>query len=1075
MKRSRPPKMHLLAFSAALFFASPAASAQGKFTNFETPHTKPITTATVFLESISKEVVLVCNSADNSVEIYDAAAPFKFYQRVPVGLGPTSVRWNAVNSCFYTCNFDGDSVSRVKLDLEPAGTGFVPVGSLLKTTHVGDQPADIGFDGSGVIAAVTLSGRSESVLVNANSLDTIVSSVLTALEPSITNGTAVAPKAPRQVAVLPDGRSFVLNHMGTGPAPGGAAIPRVDVDLWFQDPAAPTGIPGVLGRQIGGLGTTNEGFAINAAGDTMVVVGTRAMNEAPTATGEAGVSALPFGFVESHMWIVDITPSLTGTVPTVIAEAPFGATPTLPLMSRNLNRDYASAVSAAVGFSDAVSQPSDVALIESEGEIDIIAVTMFHSDKVVLYQVNSNVNGGYVETQINLTTLPGYSTSGPSGITYNAVEDLLYVTCRLDSSLHTIDPRTFAVTSRALNNDPTPQYIRDGRKFLYDADFSSGSGFVSCASCHINGTTDGLPWDLGTPGGLAIPGPVDGLVNPFTPAVFPGPKGPMITQTLQGLVNYEVNKDAQYLFSNAPYHWRGDKPGFSDFDVAFKGLLQRPQGVLGFAEMSTFTDFINSIVHPPNSEQPIDRMVAGSIDDSDPDNPFNPLNTGAKLGLQIFHNFPSDGQGPFGVSCASCHTLPDGSDNLLTEAFSFPTPISQPFETAALRNLVPRESHLRRTNDTAGPFAAVSNFGLTHGGIGLGLVEQQAINFFVDSSAFKFPGFGFNAMGQFVPSLQRPQFASALIQYTRELDWCMAPGVGRAYTLDPAKPLDAAIAFTQFEAQVEDANIGLSVIVRTGSTYRGFFYDLTQSPPAYREEGTANFLTSLALTALAAPVGDAVILQGTAPGNERRIASPTGIASTIAGASAPSNLTLEPMAPMSYHVDIPKLTAFTGITPGTAPPVSGRLSSWALKTLQFAVLGNFGIPATPNHQPPRRFRVTGDNIRPGAQLVIGVRDTTMAGARDHILVLDIYPTKYISNGRIVWESEEELGPILTLAMLNGGPWAPGVLGTLLRNVPGSGALLTPLSSNKFPVAVVNEDGTVNSPILGAVLQVQDAR
>ena len=56
------------------------AYAQGRFANFETPQTHPIDIA----EVEGKEYVLVCNTPDNSIEIYEAAPPHAFVQRVAV-------------------------------------------------------------------------------------------------------------------------------------------------------------------------------------------------------------------------------------------------------------------------------------------------------------------------------------------------------------------------------------------------------------------------------------------------------------------------------------------------------------------------------------------------------------------------------------------------------------------------------------------------------------------------------------------------------------------------------------------------------------------------------------------------------------------------------------------------------------------------------------------------------------------------------------------------------------------------------------------------------------------------------
>ncbi len=1071
MKRTICLKIRPLKIAAAALLLSPMLCAQGKFTNFETPHVKPITTARVTNGTDSFDLVFVCNSADNSVEIYDAQnvnGIHQFFQRVPVGLGPATVRWNEENSSFYTCNFDGDSVSRVKMDIVGTGASAKPFGSLIVTTKVGDQPSDITFDTALGNAAITLSGRSALVVHDMNTLVLKYDDfLLTAGDPTVSlpfQPEAVGVKAPRQLQLLNGGRSFVLNFMSDFLVNAGG----VDVDLWYFDPTiTPAPAPaGVGGFQMGGLGSTNQAFAINSAEDTMVVVGTRAQNLVHF--GESNVATAPFGFVESHMWVLDIP---AGSAPVLHGDAvpSPGTSPALP--NRNLNLDYSVSGGAAVTKAKALSQPSDVVLIENEqGDIQTIALTAFHSDKVTLLSPNPLVPGGYKEDQISLAvnSTPGgaYSVAGPSGIAYDSNTGLLYVTCRLDSTLRIIDPQTPTATPLTipLQNDPTPDYIRRGRQFLYDADETSGSGFVSCASCHVNGTTDGLSWDLGTSNLLSVPAGLDGFSGGPRYTDFPTNKGFMVTQTLQGLVNYEVNTDAQYLMTNAPYHWRGDQPGFEDFNPAFVNLMQR-MAQLDPSDMDDYTEFINSIVHPPNPEQPDDRIVEGSLDPNDPDDPSTA--TGAQLGLQIFHNFPSDGNGT--VSCASCHMLPEGSDNLLTFDSAVTTPFLQPTETAALRNLIPRESVLRRDNGTARPFVRLTNFGLTHGGF-TNAREQFAVNFFVEDGPFVFPG----------PATAEAAQIEAVTQYVREFDWGMAPTAGGAYTLDPTKPADNTYVFNLAEGQVLEANIGLAVIARTGTIYRGFYFDATQVPPSYREEGTNNFFTRAQIDALATPPGDMVMLQGTPPGNERRIAATNGIASLLTG-PAPANLVLEPMAPMTYHVEIPKLTSNVGISPGLTPDPEPNTSHWALVSLQISVNSMFGISTVPHHEPPRRFRVSGDNIRHGAKLVLGiptVKPNQTPGAPPEpvqFLVLDLLPTKYFSGDKQVWETEEELDPLMTMALLNGGPFADGVQDILDRNLQTPPVALDPTGWNYYAFGVANEDGTVNTGILYSPLTVQDVR
>src|SRR5262249_34749996 len=144
-----------------------------------------------------------------------------------------------------------------------------------------------------------------------------------------------------------------------------------------------------------------------------------------------------------------------------------------------------------------------------------------------------------------------------------------------------------------------------GRRFLYDAKFSSSHGDSACASCHVFGDFDSLAWDLGNPDNkvVADPGPfVSQLLDlitgkPIDP-IFHPMKGPMVTQSLRGLVNV------------GPMHWRGDRTGghdvpsvqpdsgsfdeheaFQQFRVGFTDLLGR-DSFIPQADMDAFSDFI---------------------------------------------------------------------------------------------------------------------------------------------------------------------------------------------------------------------------------------------------------------------------------------------------------------------------------------------------------------------------------------------------------------------------------------------------------------------------------------------------
>ena len=133
---------------------------------------------------------------------------------------------------------------------------------------------------------------------------------------------------------------------------------------------------------------------------------------------------------------------------------------------------------------------------------------------------------------------------------------------------------------------------------------------------------------------------------------------------------------------------------------------------------------------------------------------------------------------------------------------------------------------------------------------------------------------------------------------------------------------------------------------------------------------------------------------------------------------------------------------------------------------------NVGIPGL-RPEPPRRLRVTGEGLRPGARLLLGM--PTGAGPGSHpvrVLEFGLYPTGRMARGRRIWESVEELPALLQYALLSGGVHAPDVQAVLDRTV--TSPALAPTLWNRYAVQVINEDGRA-SPLTWQRLRVTDAR
>lgn len=1055
------------------------ASAQGTFVNFEDPQIKPITIAKV----AGQRFAVLCNTADNAVEVYQADAPFAYVLRVPVGQSPVTVRWNPSTSSLYTCNWLGDSITRI--DLEVAGGGLRS--RTVYTEFVGDEPSDIAFlpasDPAQQECYVTL--HSSGRLARHRTLDM---SEVTAPQHLLVGppGSESAVKMARRVEVLDDGRFFVLNHLG-GQLVSGSPY---DFGLYASTVGASTG------TSLAGVGTGNFNFAFDAPRNRMFVVSQIAKtNSEPIASPNQGVLALqtlPTGFVQTWLQVVNIDPSQ----PTTLVR-PQGAGPgPKPLYrSINLNQDYAQLGLVGLPQAQTLAQVTDVAVIADAEDLQYVVLAAFGSDRVAFLAPDGSAPSGWQVSLIDLRpTSPGGPNSnvGPRGLAYDPEGDdlvgptgLVWVQNRIDNSFAVIDPWTKAIRHQvALQWNPTPVAITTGRRFLYSARDTSGSATVSCSSCHIDGRTDALGWKLGI-----LHAPPNPIASQLKDTIGIGPtdefrsnKGTMVTQTLQGLVNSQVDAPRMPpVASNAPYHWRGDKARFQDFNEAFVNLQGRSQE-LTEGEMNAYTLFVNTIHHPPNPEQPRERVYGGVMGDPnaldttpDPNDPLAQPATGARYGLKLFH-IARNVEG--GRSCVHCHSLPEGSSNTLTERLDqegSPTTGSgdhalEPIEAAALRNLRAREMSIPQGFDVTTVPRWTGAFGLLHAGIytfppGFHEEKSYTTNDFIHRTFRNFADLHFTQVGRL----------SAVTEFVRQFDTGVAPIVGFTATIRRnTPPATTAAHFDLLEGQARAANAGVAVHIHlqdqlTGqTTTTGYYYD----PHADRyTQGTGPTVTRAQLTAPA--LGKWLVVQATPAGSERRVAMLIGTGGQPAPLSgpAPSNLTLLPMVPQ---------TAFEGIT--TLTVNWGNLAALPVRQVrhfQENMPGSFYAPAATapqlRNEPPRRFRIAGQDIRPGAKLVLGMATTTPRSEPVVTATFDLAPTDLFHGGLPVWETTEELDPLQTMVWLSGGYSAPGVSGLLSGSIPATPAL-QPLLWNGLRVQVRNEGG-VASPAAPAwqTLQIQDLR
>jgi YVTN family beta-propeller protein len=783
------------------------------FVNYEAKQTAPIRL------SPDGSRLFAVNTPDGRLSVFNVTNPKNpiLIAEIPVGLEPVSV--NPVsNDEAWVVNEVSDSVSIVSVSQH----------AVINTLYVKDEPADVVFANG---RAFVSCGRNNQIAVFDQASQNIITNI------------PVLGENPRSLCVNSNGTrvyaAFALSGNRTTlipfdkapppPAPTNPNLPpppQVSLIVDATDPAWTNGVNApikftmpdndiveidtatlAITRYFPRVGTVNFAIAIrpgvNPGSGDLYVANTDARN---TTRFEPVIRG---GFVTNQISRVNIT---SGTVTRYDLNPGFAYT-NFPNLANQSN---------------ALAQPTAIAFGPSGGNYYIAA---FGSDRVA--QISSD--SGTVQARIELNpSAPGSVANprtkrGPRGLALKP-GTALYVLNRISNTITVVDPFNSAVVREIPvgSHDPTPQVIREGRGFLYDAKLSGG-GLVSCASCHIDGEMDMLAWDLGNPGGsletnrikvagsqTVVPGGI------FSNVVFHPMKGPMTTQTLRGLAGLD------------PLHWRGDRTNFMHFNGAFDGLLGG--GILSDADMTLYRNFINTMVFQPNPNQTLSRGLPTTFEGGDPAAGRNTFvnTTYATLG------------GIIQLRCNTCHALPRGTDNGFTPALALQEP--QDFKVPHLRNVYQK---MRFTN--APGAQSVLGFGIVHDGM------DPSLESFLSRPVF----------GPFATDTTIKRNLNAFVQC---LDTGTAPAVGLNYAARSNNVFGLGQngwAFLEQEAQ-KMTNIELVVKAMLGSEQRGYLYRAPSND--YRADSTnLPALTKAQLVSLVQTSGS-VFVMGVPPGSGTRAA-----------------------------------------------------------------------------------------------------------------------------------------------------------------------------------------------------------
>ena len=804
--------------------------------------------------SSSGDRLYVVNTPDNQLEIYSVTSFGLTHEAsVPTGMEPVAVALRNDTEA-WVVNHLSDSISIIDLSATPP--------RITRTLLVGDEPRDIVFAGSGGNRAfITTAHRGQNTPYNSTAMPANPGELTTpgigradvwvfeatSLGSSL-GGTPLTivtlfGDTPRPLAVSPDGSTVYagIYHSGNktttiheqAVCPGGASAASCTVD----GATAPGGLPAPnvdsnnapqpevglivrhngsnwvdeLGRQWDGLVRFNlpdkDVFAIDALANPPVEtafysgVGTVLYNIAVhPISGKLFVvntEAINEVRFEGTRAPTDTTSSVIGhqheTRITVIDTGSSTVTP------RHINKHIDYSVSPApAGVADkSLALPRQLA-ISSDGNTLYLAAK--GSDKVGIFASAEIENNTFVPDSADHITVSG---GGPAGLLLDEARNRLYVTTRFDNGVSILDLDNRTEDAHYLLHNPEPPDLVAGRRFLYDARFTSSNGEAACASCHVDGDLDSLAWDLGDPTGSILNNPLDpgpaGGGQDFHPM-----KGPMTSQTLRG------------MDTHGSMHWRGDRTGgndeansapngdggaynerlsFSKFNVAFEGLLGR-SGLLTTTEMGQYTDFILKVALPPNPIR--------NLDDS--------LTTSQSDGRDFYLNHVSD----IVTTCNGCHVLDTTNGFFGTSGLSS-------FEGEPQHLKVP---HLRNMYAKVGMFGMPDVGFFNSGNNGHQGDQIRGFGFLHDGSTdtlFRFLNaalFNFNTGGGVTPDQNRRNVEQFLLAF----DTNLKPVVGQQVTLSNSSPSSANTRAALLVARAEAGDCDVIVKGNFGGIQRGGRY-----------------------------------------------------------------------------------------------------------------------------------------------------------------------------------------------------------------------------------------------------------
>src|SRR2546425_3522239 len=148
-------------------------------------------------------------------------------------------------------------------------------------------------------------------------------------------------------------------------------------------------------------------------------------------------------------------------------------------LNKHINYDVCCAPVPNTENDKSLATPTGLAVSDDGATLYVAALS---SDKVGAFSTAALEDDTFVPSTANHIPVSG---GGPTGLVLDDTHHRLYVLTRFDNAISIIDTVTRTEIGHVLLHNPEPPSITVGRRFLYDASFTSSHGDSACTTCHV--------------------------------------------------------------------------------------------------------------------------------------------------------------------------------------------------------------------------------------------------------------------------------------------------------------------------------------------------------------------------------------------------------------------------------------------------------------------------------------------------------------------------------------------------------------------------------------------------------------